>query len=154
LVPNQTDDQFAPELFYEQCLTFTLQKWHHHVNLQFSVDQELSTPSHASPPSRNPWALQMNLLLPACNSSMDDARGCLFGPPPNLFGVSRRAILDVWCIVYDAVRPHFPNTPLAAQNNSWYAFQEFFGLRSTALHKDSKSAKAFVASVMKPGTLC
>jgi hypothetical protein len=85
----------------------------------------------------------MNLLLPACNRSMDDAHGCLFGPPPTLFGGSRCAILDVWHIVYDVVCPHLPNTPLAAQIDSWFAFQEFFGLHSSTLQKGAKSARAF-----------
>jgi hypothetical protein len=52
-------------------------------------------------------------------------------------------VLDIWHIVYDAIRPHFPDTPLANQIDSWYAFQEFFGLRPSTLKKDSKSAQTF-----------
>jgi hypothetical protein len=88
LIPAPSEDQFDVEVFHDQCLTFALQRWHHHCNFQFSADNALCTPAHPSPPSRNPWAIQMNLLLPACNSSSDSARGCLLGILPDFFGCS------------------------------------------------------------------
>ena len=64
--------------------------------------------------------------------------------PPHLFGGSRRAILDIWCFIYKALKPHLPDGLHASiQIGSWYNFQEYFGLRSATLQKATKSARTF-----------
>jgi hypothetical protein len=143
LIPTQTVDQFDPELFHDQCLTFALQKWHHYSNFQFDANNALVTPAHPSPPSQNPWAPHMHLLLPACNSSSDPARGCLLGILPEFFGSNRRATLDLLRIIFDCLLPNLPVTPFGAEIGNWFSFQEYFGLRPTLLQHNSKKAKTF-----------
>jgi hypothetical protein len=143
LVPTQTEDQFDPELFHDQCLTFALQKWHLYNNSQFDSDHALCSPVHPSPPSKNPWAPHMNLMLPACNSSSDPARGCLLGILPDFFGCSRRATIDLLRIVFDSLTPHLPTTAFGEEIGNWFSFQEYFGLRPTYLQHNTKKAKTF-----------
>ena len=65
-------------------------------------------------------------------------------PPSKLFGGSRHVILDIWGFVYEALKPHLLDGLHASiQIDSWYDFQEFFGLRSATLQKDTKSARTF-----------
>jgi hypothetical protein len=141
LVPAATQDQFDPELFHDQCTMFALQKWHHHSNFQFNTQQALFTPAHISPPSSNPWAQHITLLLPACNGFSDPARGCLLGISPDFFGSSRRAITNILRILFDNLTPNLPATPLGKQLTDWYSFQEYIGLRPSTLQHGTKKAK-------------
>ncbi len=81
---------------------FTLQKWHHHSNFQFNSDHALCTAANLSPPSSNPWAPHITLLLPACNGFSNSAQGCLLGISPDFFGSSRRAVTDLLHLLFDS----------------------------------------------------
>jgi hypothetical protein len=101
------------------------------------------------------WALQMNLLLPACNSLMDNARGCLFGPPSTLFGGSCHTILNVWHIVYDTVHPHLPNTSLLPRSTAGLPFRSSLACAPPHSKRAPNLLLPFlsVVSTTRPGTL-
>jgi hypothetical protein len=140
LVPAATEDQFDPELFHNQCTMFALQKWHHHSKRQFNTQQALFTPAHISPPSSNPWAQHITLLLPACNGFSNPASGCLLGISPDFFGSSRHAVTDLLRVLFNSlVPPNLPDTPFGQQLTDWYSFQEYIGLRPSILQHGPKS---------------
>jgi hypothetical protein len=107
-----------------QCLTFALQKWHLYKNTQFNIGGSLRDFLDISPPSTNPW-----VLLPAVNSSKDTALGCLLGVSPELFGGSRRAIIDIMSVIFHHVRFFLGTIALSHHLDNWNIFQEFFGLQ-------------------------
>jgi hypothetical protein len=95
----------------------------------------------------------MNLLLPACNSSSDSARGCLLGILPDFFGCNRRAITNLLRVLFEHITPNLPSTAFGTQISNWYSFQEFFGLRPALLSNTAQKKLnfSFVAFAMKPG---
>jgi hypothetical protein len=136
LAPASTQDQFDNELFYEQCLAFALQHWHLRHNHQFSISpgssypDQLLSPEVKNPPSSDFWVKQIHLLLPAVNSNDDKAQGCLLGIPPDSWGVSRRACLDLLYILYYKLQPHFPSSKLGnTLSADFHTFLEYVGLR-------------------------
>jgi hypothetical protein len=143
LVPSQTEDQFDPELFHDQCLTFVLQNWHLHKNVQFDSACCLRTPEYLNPPSPNPWARQIHLLLPACNNLTDAARGCLLGIPPDQYGHSRRSANDILHLLFDHVKNHLPDTDFGHSLLDWHTFSEYYGIRPALLTHGTKKARVF-----------
>jgi hypothetical protein len=138
LAPASTQDQFDNELFYEQCLAFALQHWHLRHNHQFTISpdssypDQLISPEVKNPPSSDFWVKHIHLLLPAVNSNDDTAQGCLLGIPPDSWGVSRRACLDLLNILYHKLQPHFPSSKLGnTLNADFHTFLEYIGLRSS-----------------------
>ena len=100
IIPSDdTSDTFDTQLFRDQVTTMVLQKWvHRHPH-------ELDSPD-IHPPSPNPWAPHTELLLPACNSFDETARGILLGSlSPNYHGSSRRATDAITEILHERLLP-------------------------------------------------
>jgi hypothetical protein len=113
LAEHNSDDIFNDDIYTNQCLTFALQKWHLYKNSQFNSDGSLRRFPDITPPSTNPWARQINVLLPAVNSSKDTALGCLLGVSPEIFGGSRMAIIDIMSVLFHHVRFFLGNVALS-----------------------------------------
>jgi hypothetical protein len=101
-----------------------------------------------SPPSRNPWATHIELLLPKCNNTSDTVMGFLLRVLLDYFDGSRHASIDlVLCILFERVHPHLPEAPLKPHLEDWYSFQEYFGLHPSTIQYSTKKAKAlFICS--------
>jgi hypothetical protein len=119
-----------------------LQKWHLYKNTQFNSDGSLRQSPDINPPSTNPWARHIDLLLPAVNISKDTALGCLLGESPELFGGSRRALINITSVLFHHVRFFLGNVAVSHNLNNWNIFQEFFGLRVSEIKHSAFSSSA------------
>jgi hypothetical protein len=92
-------------------------------------------PIPSVPPLPTHGLFEMKMLLPACNSFQDSAQGCLFGIPPEFFGGSRRACLDVLQILFLHLQPHFASTNFGELISAdFFSFIKYYGLRPSYLN--------------------